>query len=378
MKGRWVSNRYYVLTTYPAQGSGNVGDRLITESAIELMRSHHPDSEFVVRFREEDLEVDLDLVNSSRAVLMPGFAIRDPMWPNLYRLTRQLTDIEVPLVPLGAGCMAWPGDLHDVNRCQLSEATLNFLDRIQDSWVGAFGCRDHLSMAILRNNGLQNLDVVGDCAWYHLPSIGKPMHRPREIGKVVFTVGHHYQYEHQALEVLRLLREHLAGTKMFCAIHGSPAPHAKRIIAAAEEAGFDIVDVTCDTKRIEFYKDCDLHVGYRLHGHIAFLRRRIPSILLCEDLRGLGAAWTLGGAWIPAFARVSPNLSFRMLPRILDSVRHRQPLPTTPIANPELPAILRELLREEQATRWRRYVGVAAVIDDTFENSMEPLLRQIP
>ena len=45
-----------LLTTYPEQGSKNVGDRLISESALKLIRHRVPDYDPIMLFREEPLE----------------------------------------------------------------------------------------------------------------------------------------------------------------------------------------------------------------------------------------------------------------------------------------------------------------------------------
>lgn len=45
---------------------------------------------------------------------------------------------------------------------------------------------------------------------------------------------------------------------------------------------------------MDVYDDMDLHIGYRLHGHISFLRRRKPPVLLVEDARSYGLAHTPG------------------------------------------------------------------------------------
>lgn len=67
-----------------------------------------------------------------------------------------------------------------------------------------------------------------------------------------------------------------------------------------------------------------------------------------------------------------------MMRSFIAHARRGLPFPTSVVANPELAETLRDILREEMATRWSRYVGVAALIDDTYERAMLPLLEQIP
>src|SRR5699024_8576119 len=46
---------------------------------------------------------------------------------------------------------------------------------------------------------------------------------------------------------------------------------------------------------------CDLHIGYRVHAHIYFLSKRLPSILLHEDGRGNGVSEALNSPGIDAY-----------------------------------------------------------------------------
>src|SRR4029453_7482424 len=66
------------------------------------------------------------------------------------------------------------------------------------------------------------------------------------------------------------------------------------LAAAATALGFKVIDAAFDLSRIAFYKNADLHVGYRVHAHLAFVSYRRPSLLIAEDGRGLGQAETLG------------------------------------------------------------------------------------
>jgi hypothetical protein len=101
----------------------------------------------------------------------------------------------------------------------------------------------------------------------------------------------------------------------------------------AHAQGCRIVDAAFDTAKIRFYRDCDLHIGYRVHAHLHFLSMRKPSFLLQEDGRGIGASASLGlpdvyareaGALEQLFARVDVELasgfaSFAPVARRLDA-----------------------------------------------------------
>src|SRR5690606_23158020 len=54
-----------------------------------------------------------------------------------------------------------------------------------------------------------------------------------------------------------------------------------------------IRDISYDLGKMNFYEQMDFHIGYRVHAHLYFLSRRIPSILINEDGRGAGMIMTL-------------------------------------------------------------------------------------
>jgi hypothetical protein len=103
---------------------------------------------------------------------------------------------------------------------------------------------------------------------------------------------------------MRLLRSRYEDAERFCVFHRglradrfTPKREAAAVLslaAAATALGFKVVDAAFDLERIAFYKDADLHVGYRVHAHLAFVSYRHPTLLISEDGRGLGQAETLG------------------------------------------------------------------------------------
>ena len=56
----------------------------------------------------------------------------------------------------------------------------------------------------------------------------------------------------------------------------------------------EVRDVSYELDRIAFYDESDIHIGYRVHGHLRFLAARKPSVLLEEDGRGGGFTQVLG------------------------------------------------------------------------------------
>ena len=145
------------------------------------------------------------------------------------------------------------------------------------------------------------------------------------------------------------------------AVPGEPTPTPvlaidnKQIIAAA--AGFDVSAIAAagDLSIFEKYEDYDLHVGHRLHGHIGFLRRRIPSVLIMEDARSRGFGSSIPVGCFPGFRPASS----------VDEVE----------ADPNTVARVAEFLRQETRDGFMRYVGVAPYLDRMLDDLVLPQLR---
>ena len=370
---------YVLLTTYPEHGSGNVGDILIADSATKLVQAAKGDVPIRVFFRGDPLDEHLEELNSARAVLMPGFAIRDPLYPQIYALTKHLSDITVPLIPIGTGWASVPGDLQDRKTTRYSEATLSTL-RYVASQIGRFACREHFTEHVLNTHGISNTIVTGDCAWYDLASLGKPMRRPEAVTRLVFTPPVMPLFREQGLHLMRSLADRFPDAERLCSFHGTPRQREQPFIKAAAELDYEVRNCSHDLAAIDFYETCDLHVGYRVHGHLAFLRKRIPSLLMAEDGRGLGVGYTLGPFIVPAAVRVPATVHSEDegSNQTLQTPHggKEPPLSTTP--NPQAVETAMRFLQEEVSSRFRRFIGVADMIDRTYEEVMQPFIRSLP
>jgi len=62
---------------------------------------------------------------------------------------------------------------------------------------------------------------------------------------------------------------------------------------------------------LDIYDDADLHVGFRVHGHVSSLTRRIYSYLLEQDGRGCDYGLSLERKMsVPNYMYASPMMHF--------------------------------------------------------------------
>jgi hypothetical protein len=384
---------YTILSTFPPHGSGNVGDKLLQEQTRSLLAKEAGVEDFRVEFRTYDFSSTIDELNNSDAIVLPAFAIREPIYPDTYTLTERLEDIDAPIIPIAANWDHYPGDQIGNTKMQYSDQTVKFLRMLEKQpALSSLTTRDIYTKRILERHGFSDVTLVGDLGWYHDDYMGKSMRIPDTIDDIVMTTPHKPQYLPQAEKVMDMLISEFPCANITCSFHSTLLPHDQKLRKMANERGVDVSLASHDTSNISFYDSCDLHVGYRLHGHLSFLRRRLPSVLIGEDGRGNGFNATLGIAGFPAAERrychpitetiqkvgeTKPGRGLRLVLRNRFNVaRPHQQL--TASVDMTLHEEIRNFLREEIERDFTGYEAVPELFDTTYENAMKPFLKNLP
>lgn len=388
---------YTVITTTPPYGSRNVGDKLIEHRTKEIFRKEKNATKFLTVFREEPLEEHLETVNASRGILMPAFPIRDnPMYPVTVRLVKDLSRIKVPLIPVGANWNVYPGDVQSRREVQYSKETVDFL-RYVAGQIKHISCREYYVVQVLKKHGITNTIMTGDPAWFDLQSLGKPMRRPSEIKRVVFTPPLSPYYADQAAALMTMIAEQFPAAERLCGMHLadaetsdttkaensaalSPAVTAKnrRIRQLADKLDFQVLELAGDLEALSRHYDrSDLHVGYEAHAHVYLLSKRRPSVLIAEDARGVGFNYTLGVGGFSGFTRAQAASASQ---RKTITSGYCTSLDELALAPPrtDVHEAVRSFLEEELASGFRRYLGLPAFLDDTYAQVMQPFVRSLP
>jgi len=392
---------YTILTTCPPYGSKNVGDKLIEVRTKEMIKQEKGDDEFFTIFREEPLEPHLEKINSSKAVLMPAFPVRDtPMYPKAYTLTEDLSQIKVPLVSVGANWNVYPGDRKSRETIRYSEATTKFIQYVGRQ-VEKFSCREHYAVEVMKKHGVENAYFTGDPAWFYLPSLGKPLHRPKEVKKVVFSGPLSPYYLEQAKSIITMIAEMFPRAERYCAMHladsgaagstGGDAVKSENSAAMtpdvarknqairewAKENGFTVMEMAGDIEKLTFYEECDLHVGYECHAHLFFFSRRIPSVLIAEDARGVGFNYSLGYGGFTGFVRAQEAPKVKAKTHTSGYSTSIEELVLAPPKN-NVEQEVRGFIQEELETNFARYLGLDTMLDTVYNERMRPFIQGLP
>lgn len=123
----------------------------------------------------------------------------------------------------------------------------------------------------------------------------------------------------------------------------------------AQNLGFETLHLYRDVKNLDIYNDMDLHIGYRLHGHITFLRKRKASVLMIKDARAFGFAHTQGTHHGTVGALCLKTMSKDM----------------------DAPEKAMDFLKTQIKNDFLDYHNVFSFIDETYNNVTKPFFVQL-
>lgn len=288
------------MTVYLTHGAKkNVGDYLIHSRARKLWTHLVPGAELVSIPRWEKIE----LPDDARLLVLcggPGFTPR--MVEGVFPVVQNALEQGVPVSGLALGWQGLPK--RNPGSFAMTARSVSTLRAIAEAGA-PISVRDDVTREIAQQFGIEAVRT-GCSAWYSVPHLGTdPEPVAAEPGTIVYTTPAHAANTRESIALMRLLRKRFAGARLIAAFHRGIRPDAQTTrrqsmplvaqAAAARALGFEVRDVAYDLDKIGFYRDVDLHIGYRVHAHLDFVSRRKPSVLISEDGRGFGQTATLHG-----------------------------------------------------------------------------------
>ncbi|MGH8631592.1 MAG: polysaccharide pyruvyl transferase family protein, partial [Burkholderiales bacterium] len=307
-----MNRDYYVVLT---GSKSNAGDFLIKHRGIGLLRRLRRDRKVVDYNAWEPLdEPKLDVVNGAAAlILLGGPALQADMYPAIYPLVEDLSRIRVPLLTMGIGWRSASGDWEAAQRLRLTPQTQSLLRRTAEG-RREISVRDYHTLEVLRSNGFRHARMTGCPALYDPDTIGRTPGPPERIARVgislgvsfLWSAGMRRQMEELVLRSCELFKDaqvevlfHHPVEPWFLQTHNAPALYYrghldfKAWLEGRHVAWRDLSGSA--EKLIEYYRSCDLHIGYRVHAHIFMSSIGKPSLLLAEDGRGVALKEVIGG-----------------------------------------------------------------------------------
>lgn len=274
----------------------NVGDYLIGDRAKRLFREF-VDTDIVEVSRFSNLEEHIEIINKAEfLVLCGGPAYAPDIYDGIYRLDKIYDKIKVPIVPFGLGWCGKP--FNNSGAFRFNDVSNKFIKEIH-SRIESSSCRDVITEEVLQNNGVKNVTMTGCPVWYDLDFINEPFQKKDQINKVVITTGARETLLLETIRIYGLVKKTFPKAKIYVTFHRGIYPWKEKVgitrgiaytvmAIYARLLGMKVLDVSGDLSKLDFYKDCDFHIGYRVHAHLFFLSKRLPSMLINEDGRGVG------------------------------------------------------------------------------------------
>jgi hypothetical protein len=286
-----------VISTFPEHGSRNIGDLLISKATEAALSATVPGCSLQRFYRGDPWERIAEAVSALDHIVFACLAVRErAMFDRLYPYAQQIQATGLPYTILSAGTElaveqaalpSWAGS--DTDRTQL-------LALLQ----GARGVatRGVLTQAFLRNLGA-NCAFLGDIAFFGPEHDGIPFQPGRPIRRILISDPHYWPDFYGALIALHHgLKHRFPEAVIQVVLHGKSG--LQKQLAST---GIDTIPLfQADVEALDVYGSADLHVGFRVHGHVSALKRRVYSYLLEQDGRGAdyGAALQAGIS-VPCF-----------------------------------------------------------------------------
>ena len=272
-----------IITTYPEHGTKNIGDQLITLRTCEYIKSVFGEGVGIsLVWRAEDWANASKVILESDLVVFACLAIRKKMTEVEYPYLWKVLNSGKPFVVLAAGTSLSPTS-ENGGYSAISSDSLKALRKINENAV-TFTTRGVLSQGFCKHHGLDKAVFAGDIAFYDKRFFGLKFPKACAVKKIAISDPHGGLLYWRPLKFLvDDLSQVFPGAEIKFFMHGENASLLERL----RQEGYECVEIYRDKDHgLEGYDDIDLHVGFRVHGHVSALARRKPSYLLEQDGRG--------------------------------------------------------------------------------------------
>ena len=277
--------KYALITT---DDGANPGDSLLTENAKAILNNVFKGKCICEVSFAEKPESYIDQINSADICFFTTISYHNYDVFVYYNLIKK---IKIPVIAMASSCALQRFNI--IQDYKLSKEIKEAIN-IVNSYSDIIPVRDVFTKFVLDKNGREKVELTGDLGCFNFGNPIQKIRHPSEIKKILITTGHQPDYNNQMLDIVSYLVKKFPKAEIVYSSHGKTFDFGKTNLK--DSIKIEDASVTCD--KMDFYQNFDLHVGYRLHGHIKCLSIGIPSILMAEDFRGVGQQYTLGNVGV--------------------------------------------------------------------------------
>lgn len=321
----------------------NGGDYLIYDRIVKAMKAEYPDALISLNL-DNDGQYDIEELNQYDAIVTGGGGAQfSEQYIRTSFIYQHFDELTVPVHYMGTGLYGADGSEHTVYEYCYSEEMIAYFNKVIERG-GQLASRDWIVDTIFRNNGINGVIMAGCPAWYDLEMLKDTNRKfvfPQDVKSI--AVSNHgltkNAEEHEAklrqIEALiNFLQESYRGAKILLTFNdGYITKYSQnynlKLQEWAQEHGVECVDLSNNAAKFQALDEIDFHVGFRVHTHIYCLSRKIPSILIEEDIRGYGMNETLHLPHITSYSQdnmgegfVSNSYLLPYLTTLLEQMKH--------------------------------------------------------
>lgn len=381
-----MRNQYVILTG----SKNNAGDFLIKYRAMQLFKSLRPDREIIDFNAWEEFDKEkLQTINESKAlILLGGPSLQKNMRPNIYKMTKNLDDIKVPIISMGIGWKSISGNWEDTYEYPLSNESIELLSRINNCGYLS-SVRDYHTLNSIRFKGFENFLMTGCPAYYDLAYIGKEYQNPT-INKVSFSLGVSFinsksmekLMKENILECRKKFKDkefevvfhHSLDKDKFLSTNGATSTHNQRHNEFVKWLGaqnIKYIDISGSAENLmNYYVQTDLHIGYRVHAHIFMNSISKFSLLLSEDGRAKATKDVIGGIVLDGYTNFKNSFLSKVLNKLFAFYDRYS-------SNSYLTKEILSNINYEEEVDFTRIKNSRNQIDNNFE-IMKKFIHQLP
>lgn len=285
----------------------NGGDYLFAKYTGKILEQEYPHVEFVYdpAFRQFTREE----MNEYNFVIIAGGPLYDNrlLTYQYFPFLSQAFSLDIPIMVLGGGVYGKTGAYKDIYSYKFSDEALEILQTIEIKG-GLLGCRDFVSMEVLKSNGISNVIMTGCPVWYEekYMDVFNPIVSGTNPSKIIISdpgVTKEAQEQEaratQACQVIEYIKNRFPGSTVeFTFNNGIRTKYSTKcneiIKKYLEQYNLRWYNLEKNADLFSVYDNAELHIGFRVHSHLYCMAHRIPSLLIEEDRRGFGMDDVLG------------------------------------------------------------------------------------
>lgn len=354
-----------IVSTYPKQGSKNIGDQLITNCLCEAI-SQFCDVSIDIVWRADNWSNVKNKILNADHIFFACLAIRPYMHRVEYPYLNEILQIDIPFSAIAAGTNLPVASLDKNLFANFSTGTLKLLHKF-NSVAKVFTTRGSLTQEFCFRTGLDKALFNGDIAFFDKRFENRLFESEREIKNIFISDPHNEAAYINSLNTLcKKLPTIFPMAKLTIVLHG--INHV--VFDYARDNGIDYIELYKNKDDgLDAYDEADLHVGYRVHGHVSALKRRIYSYLLEQDGRGCDYGMTISKKLsIPNYAFKRDKISLENFIRLVKNK------PLNKVSKAPADEMI-ALIRKDFADGFSKFIGLEKEIENFNKQTLKSIKK---